>query len=80
MLSTGGDLVFAGHSNEFDAFDADTGANLWSMPLGGVVHAAPISYTQADQQFIAVFAGRTLFVFGLPLENDARIKAKSTGD
>jgi alcohol dehydrogenase (cytochrome c) len=66
VLSTGGDLVFAGHSSEFDAFDADTGAKLWSTPLGGTVHAAPISFELADRQYIAIFAGRTLFVFGLP--------------
>ncbi len=69
VLSTAGDLVFAGHRNEFEAFDADTGAKLWSTPLGGVVHAAPISYMLSDRQYIAIFAGRTLFVFALPSEN-----------
>lgn len=69
VLSTGGDLVFAGHGDEFEAFDADTGAKLWNTPLGGVVHAAPISYTFADRQYIAIFAGRALFVFALPLED-----------
>ena len=66
VLSTDGDLVFAGHGDEFDAFDADTGEKLWDTALGGVVHAAPISYTVADRQYIAIFAGRTLFVFALP--------------
>jgi len=66
VLSTGGDLVFAGHSSEFDAFDADTGTALWRTPLGGVVHAAPISYAIDNQQYIAILAGRTLFVFNLP--------------
>ncbi|MGC1582341.1 MAG: PQQ-binding-like beta-propeller repeat protein [Candidatus Acidiferrales bacterium] len=69
VLSTEGDLVFAGFDNEFHAFDADTGASLWKMPLGGIVHAAPISYMIAGHQYIAVFAGRTLFVFGLPSDN-----------
>ena len=69
VLSTGGDLVFAGHGDEFDAFDADTGAKLWNTPLGGVIHAAPISYTFANRQYIAIFAGRTLFVFALPPED-----------
>ena len=69
VLSTAGDLVFAGHQNEFDAYDADTGANLWKAPLGGVVHAAPVSYTLDKHQYIAVFAGRTLFVFSLPFDN-----------
>jgi alcohol dehydrogenase (cytochrome c) len=66
VLSTGGDLVFAGYSNEFAAFDADTGAKLWSTNLGGGIHAAPISYTVADRQYIAIVGGRTLFVFALP--------------
>jgi len=69
VLSTDGDLVFAGHGDEFDAFDADTGEKLWDTALGGVVHAAPISYTVADRQYIAVFAGRALFVFALPPED-----------
>lgn len=69
VLSTEGDLVFAGYNNEFHAFDADTGVSLWKTPLGGVIHAAPISYMIGNQQYIAVFAGRTLFVFGLPASN-----------
>ena len=69
VLSTGGDLVFAGYSDEFDAFDADTGAKLWSTPLGGIVHASPISYSFDGRQYIAVFSGRTLFVFALPVED-----------
>ena len=72
VLSTDGDLVFAGYGNEFHAFDADTGVSLWKTPLGGVVHAAPISYQVGTQQYIAVFSGRTLFVFDLPLDTPAR--------
>lgn len=74
VLSTAGDLVFAGHGNEFAAFDADTGAKLWSIPLGGVVHAAPISYAFENREYISVFAGRTLFVFSLPFD-ESRTRA-----
>jgi alcohol dehydrogenase (cytochrome c) len=74
VLSTAGGLVFSGHSSEFDAFDADTGEKLWSTPLGSDVHAAPISYTVDDRQHIAVFGGRTLFVFALPLEDQNAAK------
>ena len=66
VLSTGGDLVFAGHEQVFEAYDADTGARLWRTPLGGTIHAAPISFSIANQQFVAVVGGRTLFVFSLP--------------
>ena len=65
-LSTAGGVVFAGHANEFDAYDADTGAVLWRTPLGSAIHAAPISYAIAGQQFVALLSGRTLFVFSLP--------------
>jgi len=66
VLSTDGDLVFAGHEQVFEAYDADTGAKLWSTPLGGVIHAAPISFAISGQQYVAIFAGRTLFVFSVP--------------
>ena len=66
VLSTDGNLVFAGYDSEFHAFDSDTGMSLWKTLLGGVVHAATISYAIGNQQYIAVFAGRTLFVFSLP--------------
>jgi alcohol dehydrogenase (cytochrome c) len=66
VLSTAGGVLFAGHSSEFDAYDAATGAVLWRTPLGSDIHAAPISYAIAGQQYVALLAGRTLFVFSLP--------------
>lgn len=66
VLSTDGGLVFGGYGYEFVAFDADTGERLWNTPLGGMIHAAPISYSLAGIQYIAVVGGRTLFVFDLP--------------
>jgi len=70
LLSTAGNLIFSGHGNEFDALDADTGKVLWRVRLGGVLHAAPISYLVDGRQYVAIFSGRTLFVFGLPREQD----------
>jgi alcohol dehydrogenase (cytochrome c) len=81
VLSTAGDLVFAGFGYEFFALDADTGARLWTTPLGGMVHAAPISYTLADSQYVAIIGGRTLFVFTLPTEDkrtDSRVSPAKT--
>jgi len=69
VLSTNGDLVFAGYGYEFFALDADTGAKLWITPLGGMISSPPISYALGDQQYIAIVGGRTLFVFALPLED-----------
>ena len=66
VLSTAGGVLFAGHANEFDAYDAATGAVLWRTPLGSSIHAAPISYAIAGQQYVALVAGSALFVFSLP--------------
>lgn len=66
VLSTAGGVLFAGHASEFDAYDASTGAMLWQTPLGSTIHAAPISYAIAARQYVALFAGRALFVFSLP--------------
>ena len=66
VLSTAGGVLFAGHENEIDSYDATSGAVLWRTPLGTSIHAAPISYAIAGQQYVALFAGRTLFVFSLP--------------
>jgi alcohol dehydrogenase (cytochrome c) len=66
VLSTAGGVLFAGHANEFDAYDAASGAVLWRTPLGSTIHAAPISYAIGGQQYVALIAGRALFVFSLP--------------
>ncbi len=66
VLSTAGDVLFAGHGHQFDAYAAATGALLWKTPLGGNVHAAPISYAIAGRQYVAIAAHRDLFVFTLP--------------
>jgi outer membrane protein assembly factor BamB len=65
-LSTDGGVVFAGHENEFDAYNADTGAVLWRTPLGAIIHDSPISYELGGQQYVAIFSRHALFVFALP--------------
>jgi alcohol dehydrogenase (cytochrome c) len=65
LLSTGGGLVFGASGGVFFALDADTGREVWRLPLGGNTMAAPISFALDGQQMIAVSAGRALFVFGL---------------
>jgi len=58
VLSTAGDLVFQGGvSGAFNAYDADTGALLWSAPTGVSIMAAPIAYRIDGEQYIAVQAG-----------------------
>jgi alcohol dehydrogenase (cytochrome c) len=65
LLSTGGGLVFGTSGGVFFALDADTGREVWRLPLGGNTMAAPISFALDGQQLIAVAAGKALFVFGL---------------
>jgi alcohol dehydrogenase (cytochrome c) len=65
LLSTQGGLVFGTSGGVFFALDADSGREVWRLPLGGNTMAAPISFALDGQQLIAVAAGKALFVFGL---------------
>jgi alcohol dehydrogenase (cytochrome c) len=59
ILTTAGNLVFSGGSNDrvFRALDATTGKRLWSMRLNSGVIGVPSSYMIDGIQFIAVQAG-----------------------
>jgi glucose dehydrogenase len=58
VLSTAGGLVFTGEGNgQFKAYDAETGAVLWSFQAGAGVNAPPASYTVNGKQYIVVAAG-----------------------
>jgi alcohol dehydrogenase (cytochrome c) len=58
VLATGGGLVFTGEaSGAFGAYDAKTGARLWSYRFVGGVNAPAISYAVNGTQYIAVAAG-----------------------
>lgn len=58
VLATAGGLVFTGEgSGDFSAFDANTGAKLWSFNCGAGVNAPPVSYELDGKQYIAVAAG-----------------------
>src|SRR6516165_5530578 len=58
VLATGGGLVFQGNAaKEFAAYDATSGAKLWSMAVQTGVIAAPVTYSIKGQQYIAVLAG-----------------------
>jgi alcohol dehydrogenase (cytochrome c) len=63
VLSTAGGLVFLGDLTDFVAFDAESGAELWRINLGGYINAAPISYSVAGQQHIAIAAGNSIYTF-----------------
>ncbi len=58
ILATAGGLVFAGEGDgKFKAYDAATGAELWSFQAGAGVNAPPSSYTVNGKQYIVVGAG-----------------------
>jgi quinohemoprotein ethanol dehydrogenase len=64
VLSTAGKLVFSGnHAGEFVAYDAQTGARLWSAPTQARIVAAPATYAINGEQYVAVLAGSR----GLPV-------------
>ncbi len=79
-IATAGGLVFIGGTNDsrFRAFDARTGAELWTATLDASAHATPITYRGArtGKQFVVVAAGGggylssktadTLVAFSLP--------------
>ena len=58
LATTGGGLVFGGDvSGRFRAFDQETGAILWEVPLGSPVVGYPISYAVDGRQYVAVSTG-----------------------
>ena len=69
-LTTAGGLVFWGAADGlFEAFDATTGANVWTFrtsPAGARLRPGPAATYQIDgQQFIAIPMGNELWTFSL---------------
>jgi alcohol dehydrogenase (cytochrome c) len=57
-LATAGGLVFAGEADgEFKAYDAKSGAILWSFSAGAGVNAPPSTYEVDGKQYVVVGAG-----------------------
>jgi quinohemoprotein ethanol dehydrogenase len=57
-MATAGNLVFSGnHKGEFAAYDAKTGARLWSAPAGARIVAAPSTFMVDGVQHVAILAG-----------------------
>jgi len=58
ILSTAGGLVFQGNAEgTFAAYKDDDGTKLWEFNSQGGIIAAPITYTVAGQQYVAVLSG-----------------------
>ena len=49
----------------FFALDAQNGALLWKVAVGGSVASGPMTYSVDGQQFVSVAVGSSLFTFGL---------------
>jgi alcohol dehydrogenase (cytochrome c) len=58
-LTTGGDLVFAGGTNDrmFRAYHARTGEELWHFKTNSGILAPPSSYAVNGVQYVAVASG-----------------------
>jgi alcohol dehydrogenase (cytochrome c) len=58
LLTTAGDLVFAGEPNgNFNAFHARTGELLWQFNTGSGIHSNPVTYSVRGKQYVAVPTG-----------------------
>jgi alcohol dehydrogenase (cytochrome c) len=58
LLTTGGNLVFAGEPNgRFNAFDARTGELIWTFNTGAGNHGNPVTYSVNGKQYIGVPVG-----------------------
>ena len=65
VLATAGDLVFTGDAtNNFVAFDANSGAPIWHARIGTISNA-PQTYAIDGRQHVLVAVGDSLYVFAL---------------
>ena len=71
VLSTDGGVAFVGTGQDFFAIDADSGKEFWRINLGGTIRAAPVAYAVDGREHVAIIAGRTLYVFTLPVPGPA---------
>jgi quinohemoprotein ethanol dehydrogenase len=57
VLATASGLVFAGSDKTFNAYDAATGAKIWTDKTAAAVMAAPATYEIDGEQYITVTVG-----------------------
>lgn len=63
ILTTSGGLLFVGDYTVFYAMNSVTGKVLWSVDLGRMINAAPVSYAVNGRQYVTIAAGDSLFSF-----------------
>ena len=65
-LATGGGLLFQNLSNgQMQAYDAKTGALLWSFELGAASGSPPIAIERGGQEYVVTVAGSSVWMFKL---------------
>jgi len=58
--------LFSGSADGyFFALDAATGEELWHISLGRRVHAAPMTYSVDDKQYVTMASGNVVYTFAL---------------
>ncbi len=58
MLATAGGLVFSSEMNgDIFAIDDTTGEELWSVNVGALIDAPPMSYSVDGKQYVAILVG-----------------------
>jgi alcohol dehydrogenase (cytochrome c) len=65
LLSTKGGVVFGSAGESFFALDAKTGRELWRIDTGGMIKAAPVTYSIDGKQIVTIAAGHDLLAFAL---------------
>ncbi|MDP9974854.1 MULTISPECIES: PQQ-dependent dehydrogenase, methanol/ethanol family [Variovorax] len=58
MIATRSGLLFTGRqTGEFQAFDADTGKQLWQFQTGSGINSNPVTWAQDGKQYVTVLTG-----------------------
>jgi alcohol dehydrogenase (cytochrome c) len=80
VLATAGGLVFTGDDDgELYAFDARTGDRIWKAHIGLRFGSAPIAYTVAGHEYLAVAAGGSGFAGGRAAPSGGRLQVFELG-
>jgi quinohemoprotein ethanol dehydrogenase len=81
VLATAGNLVFmgSGPGKQINAYDAKTGAKLWTFDAKTAVLAAPISYELDGVQYIAASVGGVVAEGGYFAPTNARMLVFASG-
>jgi alcohol dehydrogenase (cytochrome c) len=68
LVTTSGNLVFGSDLNTLFALDALSGEELWSINVGSIIFAAPMTFELDGRQFVTVAAGHNVLTFTLPTD------------